>query len=127
MKHSPKKVLDRLNRVLHVWQTVRPNETFAGMTLEQFRSGVQASLDARERLASQQSLVAAAIAQRMEADKATMVLVRRFVSGVKAHALEGENGEMYKALGYVLSNERASGLTRRNRDTSSVITPLKAA
>jgi hypothetical protein len=126
MKSSPKRILERLNRVLHTWQTIRPNETFAGMTLEEFRQGVQASLTSRERLAEHQSQANAAIAQRIAADDSTMVLIRRLVSGVKAHALEGENGEMYRVLGYILSNERASGLTRRTRDAEP-IPQLKAA
>lgn len=126
MKNSPKRVLERMNRVLHAWQTIRPTETFAGMTLEEFRLGVQASLTSRERLAEHQSQANAAIAQRNAADEATMLLIRRLVSGVKGHALEGENGEMYRVLGYILSNERASGLTRRTRDEEPV-TQLKAA
>ena len=70
----------------------------------------------------------AAIAERNSADTVTMGMIRRVVSGVKAHELEGENGEMYRVLGYVLANERASGLSRRLRTPESTSTvALKAA
>lgn len=128
MKPNPKRVLDRLSSVLHAWATIRSEETFAGMSLAQFREAVQPSLAARERLALHQSQAEAAAAQRDEADEATMELVRRLIAGVLAHEKEGANGEMYKVLGYVLANRRNSGLTRRSREVEpDTGQPLKAA
>jgi hypothetical protein len=111
MNAGAKVVLDRLTRLLQAWETIRPNETFAGLTLAQFREAVQPSLDARARVTELRSQLNQAVNDREASDETTYGLTLRAVSGVKA--LEGPNGSMYKDIGYKLARDRESGLTRK--------------
>ena len=50
--------------------------------------------------------------QRDNADAVSLPTVQRVVAAVIADEVEGNDGELYKAMGYVRRTERASGLTR---------------
>jgi hypothetical protein len=52
--------------------------------------------------------------------------VRRIVNAVKGDPEEGEDGELYSAMGYVRRSDRSSGLTRR-RGTDTTKKPNEAA
>ena len=119
MKTSPsaKLVFDRLNRVISAWESIRPNEVFAGMTLAQFREAVQPSLSARTRLEDLRNQVSALVEERADLDESSYALLRRVVDQVRGH--EGDNGQMYKTIGYTTARNRESGLTRKSRDASS--------
>jgi hypothetical protein len=83
------------------------------MTLEQFNEKVKAyrELAAKFEAAGTQwdtlRVELIAEARRM------LGLVKGLANSVKGHAKFGEDSAMYRALGYVPTSERASGLTRR--------------
>jgi hypothetical protein len=120
MKKNPKRVSDRIERVLVAWQSIRPNETFAGLTLAQFRALAEASLEPRARIAELKSRLRAAAAERDQADLRLVETMHRIVATVQAHPDEGRNGALYRALGYVTDHQRKSGLKRRRRTTAAL-------
>jgi len=118
MAGSPKDNLDRINAVTNAWETLRPAKTFAGMTLVQFKEKVKPSTDARTELATLESQQVAAQNKRDDADKASVAAIQLLVNAVKGDPEEGEDGELYEALGYVRKSERSSGL-HRGKGTST--------
>ena len=112
MANSPKDALAKIDQVTNAWQTLRPAKSFAGLTLDQFKAKMQPSLDARATIAALENQMIAAQDQRDAADDAALATILQVVSGVKADATEGDNSELYEAMGYVRKSERASGLSR---------------
>ena len=112
MPESPKSVIEKVQIVINAWQTLRPAKSFAGMQLEQFKERVKPSFDARATVATLENQLLAAKDQREAADKASLAAAQFVIHAVKGDPDEGENGEMYSALGYVRKSERRSGLHR---------------
>jgi len=109
MPLSPKEMNDRIAQVVSSWETLRPNKSFA----EQFRATVAPSLSARQAITRLESEVISAQNQRDDADKKSMVAILLVVNAIKGDPQEGEDGELYEAMGYVRKSERKSGLSRK--------------
>ncbi len=112
-KMSPKVALERITTMTRVWSTLRSNSSFYGTTLEQFKAAVKPSLDARAELETLDEHRYATAVRRDDADGVSMDLVQHIVNAIKAHPSEGEDGEVYAALGYVRKGLRASGRPRQ--------------
>jgi len=110
---NPRKVLERIVTVTTAWTNLRPDKSFSGRSLEQFKAKVQASHDVRAVIANLESQLEAAYTRLATVDRASMDEIRVVVLGVRADSEEGEDGELYSALGYVRRSQRSSGLTRR--------------
>ena len=119
---SPRQNETRINEIINAWKTLRPEKTFAGMSLAQFEAKVKPSIDARVTLASLENQVLAVQNQRDDADSKSLAVISLVVNAVKGDPAEGEDGEFYEALGYVRKSERKSGLRR-----GKTIAPLKTA
>jgi len=115
MPESPKTTIDRIQTVLNAWQTLRPAKSFAGMPLEQFKEKVKPSFDTRTSISAFESQLLAAKDQREQADRVSLAAVQLVVHAIKGDPDEGENGEVYGALGYIRKSERRSGLHRSKR------------
>jgi hypothetical protein len=115
--HNPKRVANRLQKVMDAWGTLRPTKTFAGMTLEQFKAKVQPSMDVRVQLSTLRNQTKDTRAQRLSSDVASLDLAQMVVNSVKGDPEEGETSGLYAAMGFVPKNERRSGLTRRGQST----------
>ena len=116
-----KTVFDQIKTTSKAWKELRGKKSFAEMSLEQFNLKVKPSLDARDEIADLRVQIKDAIARRNTADQvsnAACVDVGRAVAGDKS---EGPDSPFYKALGYVPTSERKSGLGRKKTVT------LKAA
>jgi hypothetical protein len=118
--HNPKRVANKLQKLIDAWTTLRPAKTFAGMTLEQFEAQVKPSLDARGQLTTLQSQTTDSRTQRRQSDGASLDLAQLVVNSVKGDPAEGENGSLYAAMGYVPKSARRSGLTRKGQTTPAV-------
>jgi hypothetical protein len=59
--------------------------------------------------------LSANIARRAAADTATNEKVKLVVNSVKGHPTYGENSDLYRAMGYVTVDDRATGLTRKSK------------
>jgi hypothetical protein len=112
MPLSPKQSEAKITTVLSAWETLRPTKTFAGLTLAQFKTAVQPSIDARTAITALDHQLVAAQDQRDDADIDSVATVLLVVNAVKGDPAEGEDGELYEAMGYVRKSERRSGLSR---------------
>jgi len=114
---------EKLALVLQAWKDLRPAKSFAGMTLTQFTAKVQPSLDARVLMGTLQNQMTAAMDERDLADVETMKQVNFVVNAVKGDPTEGEDGELYDAMGYVRKSARASGKTNKTKPAAKPATP----
>jgi len=112
MKVSANNAVAKINQVITAWETLRPAKTFAGLTLAQFKTTVQPSIDTRATIESLKDQLAAGQSQREDADEASIDTILLVVNAVKGEPTEGEDGELYEAMGYVRKSERRSGLSR---------------
>ena len=108
-----RKLLDKIAMVTTAWTNLRPGKSFSGRTLEQYKAKVQASHDARAVIANLDAQYEAAYARLAAVDRASLNEIHVIVHGVRADSEEGEDGELYSAMGYVRRSARSSGLTRR--------------
>lgn len=113
MGFNPRDVAEKTQKIITAWETLRPDSTFGGMTLNQFKAAVKPSLDRRDELASLESQRTIKIDERNDADKVTLSRIELVVNGVKADPDEGSDSEFLDALGYVRKSERKSGLTKK--------------
>ena len=116
MPNPPKEVVVKITMTLQAWSNLRPEKSFGGLTLDQCKEAVKASLDVRAEIAEAEGKLQSATARRVAVDEASMEIVRRVVNGVKADPEEGEDGQLYAAMGFVRKSHRSSGLTRRRKD-----------
>jgi hypothetical protein len=107
-----KAVEDKVRTITAAWESLRSTKTFAGMTLEQFKTKVRPSLDARAALEDCEHKLTAAQNARDDADQVSNNTCLLVVNAVKGDPDEGEDGELYEAMGYVRKSERKSGLKR---------------
>ena len=110
--NGPKQTADDLGTLTDAWNRLAPNDQFAGLTLDQFKTAVQPALDARNQLAQIELDYNHQLVTRMAADDANNSLYKRVVYGIRSHPSYGDNSGLIRALGYVTDMERASGLTR---------------
>jgi hypothetical protein len=111
----------KLSQAVTAWETLRPEKTFAGLTLAQFKASIQKALDGGAKVESLKDALAAGQTERATALDAALQTVQRVVNAVKSDVDEGEDGAFYEALGYVRKSERKSGLSR-GKKTAAVAT-----
>ncbi len=95
------------------WRKFAAEESFAGMTLEEFEAATSPAVKSRDDIADLRAQLAGELRQRraMDADlRSKLALVVNAVRGNQAH---GEDSPLYRAFGYVPKSERSSGLTRK--------------
>jgi hypothetical protein len=92
------------------------------MTLEAYEKSVAPSEIARATIARLEDELSAAKNQRDVADAAGVLIARAVVNAVKGDLTEGEDGELYEAMGYVRKSERKSGLHRSSKIAATTTT-----
>lgn len=97
------------------WKELAPAAVFAGKTLEDIESALQALAESNEELKIRDQARSAAIKRRDEKLQALTDLTRTVVKGVQGHPEHGEDSPLYRAMGFVPFSERRSGLTRRRK------------
>ena len=110
---GPGAINDRLEQVVNAWQTLAPTQSFGGMTLAQFKTAIQPSLDTRASIASLENQLLAAQNARDDADKVSLDKVQLVINGVIGDPAHGPDSDLYEAMGYVRKSERQTGLTRK--------------
>ena len=111
-----KDVATRVAEVTEAWEKMRPHKAFFGMTLEQFRQAVRPFTDARAEIDDLEKRLSHAVSKREAASNPALETVQGVVSGVRGDPEEGQNGELYAAMGYVPKNQRSTGLVRRRKE-----------
>lgn len=74
---------------------------------------MQPSFDRRDELDVIEAQRTGKMDERDDADKDSNAALLQLVNGVKGDPDEGEDGELYEAMGYVRKSERQSGLTHK--------------
>lgn len=100
--------------IANAWLELAQEESFAGMTLVEYQAATEATMTERANLEAIRREERAAIARRETADKTTRAINKRVVHAVQASPAHGPNSALYRAMGYITEDERASGLTRKN-------------
>lgn len=110
---NPTRVVRKVDEVVTAWEQLAPSASFAGMSLAEFRTAVEPSKTERIRTAELEAELSGAVGRRALADVNTNQKLKLVVAAVKGDPAHGENSALYKAMGYIPSGERASGLTRK--------------
>ena len=110
---GPKEIEDKIRRTTSGWESLAPTKSYFGMTLDQFKTAVQPSLAARERIKDLENQLAQAINQRDAADEVSLEKIQGVVAGVNADPTEGPNSSLLEAFGYTRKSERKTGLSRK--------------
>lgn len=110
--------LEKLNKLLGAWQDLGADKSFAGMTLAEFKTRVQPSLDARAAIADADSKMTDATTRRQMSDAETLRLMQLVVNAIKGDPTVGDDSALYEAAGYVRKSERKSGLSRKGTRTA---------
>jgi membrane-bound lytic murein transglycosylase B len=121
-KHKNKNIMKYNNTktwrqaIANAWLELAQEESFAGMTLVEYQAATEATMTERANLEAIRREERAAIARRETADKTTRAINKRVVHAVQASPAHGPNSALYRAMGYITEDERASGLTRKNQN-----------
>ena len=117
MGKAPKDAKDKYDAVVKAWANLAPTAQFGGMTLEQFKTLIKPSEDARASLTALDQQVLAALNARAAADVVSLDKAQMVVDGVRGDPTYGPDSALYEAMGYVRKSERKSGLTRKGKKT----------
>lgn len=115
MTENPGEFGERLEKIIKAWRELRPNKKFAGMTLEEFIAAVTNSRETRAQIKTLEDQIEVLQTQRSTADGISAPLVKFVVNSIKGDPAEGEDGELYEAIGYIRTSQRKSGLTRKKK------------
>lgn len=119
-KTSPSKMIGRLNTILEAWENIAPRESFGGMTFEEFRTEVAKSETVRDEISDLENQRINKMQERDATDTANWQKAQYVVSSVAGNPAFGKNSGLYEAMGYVPTDQRRSGLTRKRTGTGSV-------
>src|SRR5262249_19787836 len=121
MKTSPIEVASAITDLTRKWEALCPTQSFFGLALEQFKAGVKPSLDTRASIEALDRQRKVEVERRRTADQASLYLVKGVINAIKGDPTQGEDGELYGALGYVRSSMRVNSRVRAraNRRTQA--------
>ena len=104
-------IIEGIDTLLNAWNTVRPGKSFAGMTLDEFNKNyVTPCHKARAEVAGKKNELKLAVHHRENVDMAANEAALAIVAAVKSDKEEdGENGDLYAAMGYVRKSDRKTG------------------
>ena len=123
MPTGPKETESKMKTMLNAWEEIAPEKSFAGTTLDQFRTVVTRALTARARIADLEDQMLQAINERENADEAFNTKAQQVVNGVLADPNEGPDSALYEGFGYTRKSARKSGLTRKGGSSKGGATP----
>jgi hypothetical protein len=115
---QPKNTLEKLNIIIHGWETHAPGKTFGGMTLAQFKAKVKPSFDTREELRVLESQAQSKRIERDNSDAESLRAAQLVVNGVVGDPEEGPDGDLYESFGYERTSQHKTGLTRKKKNGS---------
>jgi hypothetical protein len=113
LSKNPGRTIRRITSVASAWENLASGETFAGMTLCEFKQAIEPSFAARERIAALETAMIAAVQSRTQADAQSHALTSSVIFSVLASPDARISEGLYRAMGFIPETERASGLTRK--------------
>lgn len=114
-KMNPGKKMQKLSKILDAWKNIAPTETFGGMTLTEFQTEVGKSITAREEIAELENQITNKTQERDTIDTTNWEKAQLVVNSVAGNPNFGKNSGLYEAMGYVPTDQRKSGLTRKTK------------
>lgn len=118
MGNNHKQVKSKANAIATAWASLAKDDSFGGYTLAQFQQLQANAQDTSANLGTLDAGYADAMMQRDAAHDTLNTAMLNVVDGVKGNTAKyGANSSLYKAMGYVPRDERASGLTRKTTVT----------
>ena len=123
MASNPGQVEKDTNAILKAWGQFAPTATFGGMTLAQYTTKVQPSLDARGQISTREAEIKSWADKRDDADVVTDATNATVIKGIVGDVAYGDNSDLYEACGYVRKSEKKSGLTRKSAKADARKTP----
>ena len=114
---------ERRDLYVSAWSQLAAEESFGGMTLAQFTAATEAAMTARVDIANAKAVLSSLVGQRVLADDEMRKALRLVINGVRGNPQYGENGTLYRAMGFVPSGERKTGKT----NVKSATPPANAA
>ena len=106
---------DKLHKLVMAWEVHAPNKSFGGMTLPEFKTKVQPSLDARDALESAVNSRRDAALRRDDFDVESIRAQQMVISSIKGDPEHGDDSPLYQASGYVPRSQQKSGLSRKTK------------
>ena len=106
-------IAEKVEQILRGWEATAPEQSFADMTLEQFKQALQPFFAAKAAFESISTEWDSAQQARVDTFPKALALATGVAASVKGHPRYGANCTTYAAMGYTTTGARSSGLTRR--------------
>ena len=106
-------IAEKVEQILRGWETTAPEQSFADMTLEQFKQALQPYFAAKAAFVTIGTQWDSAQQARVDVFPKALELATGIAASVKGHPKYGANSTVYAAMGYTTKSARSSGLTRR--------------
>ena len=123
---SNKTVAAYRDQFISAWTRYAPEATFAGYTLAQFTAASEDAISTRALIVDAKAFTDGLINDRNRADSVMNDMMVMIAKSVRGDVTYGEDSNLYRAMGFVTSSDRKSGLTRKLK-ASMVQTPAPAA
>ena len=104
---------DKVEQILRAWETTAPEQSFADMTLEQFKQALQPYFAAKAAFVTICTQWESSQQARVDTYPKALELATGIAASVKGHPRYGANSALYATMGYTTKATRSSGLTRR--------------
>jgi hypothetical protein len=114
-KMSPGKIMQKLSKILDAWRNIAPTESFGGMSLAEFQVEVGKSVTVREEISDLENQVTNKTQERDATDTTNWDKAQLVVNSVAGNPNFGKNSGLYEAMGYIPTDQRRSGLTRKTK------------
>jgi hypothetical protein len=119
MPATPAKTMEYLNGVLIPWKETAHEDEFSETKVVEFEADVKESVDIRAEIANLEAEVETKKKMRDRIDERNKAKAQMIVSSVAGHPKYGKDSGLYKAMGFVTTSERKSGLTRKKKKTTT--------
>ena len=106
-------IAEKVEQIVRGWEATAQQQSFADMTLEQFKQELQPFFAAKAAFEAVSTQWDSAQQARVDTFPKALALATGIAASVKGHPKYGANCTTYAAMGYTTSGARSSGLTRR--------------
>jgi hypothetical protein len=114
-RKNPGRVFNRVEKILSAWQYQAPDDSFYGMTLQEFQNAVAPAREVRERIEALEREAMALIHKRALLDAECHALANGVVFAVRAHPKHGANSPLYRTMGYMCDQDKRPGRPRKTK------------
>jgi hypothetical protein len=118
MPATPAKTMEYLNSILIPWKETANEDIFSEIKVNEYEADVKESVDIRIDIANLEAEVESKKKLRDQIDERNTKKAQRIVLSVAGHPKHGKDSGLYKAMGFVTTSERKSGLTRKKKKTA---------